>query len=163
MFKKLFKNNKETNDLSIYAPLDGEIIPLEEVPDPVFAEKMMGDGIAIKPTSGTVVSPVDGKVIQVFPTKHAIGIEAANKAEILIHIGLETVQLKGEGFTAHVQEGDSVSKGDTLISFDHAFIQEKAKSDITPIIITNTDSFEAIQKESVTKVIAGQDKILSIK
>lgn len=162
MFKKLFNRKKEVSDNSVYAPLTGEVVPLEEVPDPVFAEKMMGEGIAIKPTSGMVVSPVDGKIVQVFPTKHAVGIETSNGVEILIHIGLETVQMNGEGFTAHVQEGSRVSVGDKLISFDLSIVQEKAKSTITPIIITNTDLCKEIQKESVVNVTAGQDRILSV-
>ncbi|MFP3490142.1 PTS glucose transporter subunit IIA, partial [Staphylococcus sp. SIMBA_130] len=85
------------------------------VPDPVFSEKMMGDGVAIKPTNGEVVSPVIGEIIQVFPTKHAVGIRAENGAEIFIHIGLETVSLDGEGFTSYVGEGDQVKQGDKLI------------------------------------------------
>ncbi|WBL14674.1 PTS sugar transporter subunit IIA [Sutcliffiella sp. NC1] len=162
MFKKLFNRKKEASDNSVYAPLTGEVVPLEEVPDPVFAEKMMGEGIAIKPTSGMVVSPVDGKIVQVFPTKHAVGIETSNGVEILIHIGLETVQMNGEGFTAHVQEGSRVSVGDKLISFDLSIVQAKAKSTITPIIITNTDLCKEIQKESVVNVTAGQERILSV-
>ncbi|MGY3716978.1 PTS sugar transporter subunit IIA [Sutcliffiella cohnii] len=162
MFKKLFNRKKEASDNSVYAPLTGEVVPLEEVPDPVFAEKMMGEGIAIKPTNGMVVSPVNGKIVQVFPTKHAVGIETSNGVEILIHIGLETVQMNGEGFTAHVQEGSRVSVGDKLISFDLSVVQEKAKSTITPIIITNTDLCKEIQKESVVNVTAGQDRILSV-
>lgn len=163
MFKKLFGNKKNTNEITIAAPVDGELVPLEEVPDPVFSEKMMGDGIAIKPANGTVVAPVNGKILQVFPTLHAVGIQADNGVEILIHIGLETVNLKGEGFTAHVQEGDTVKQGDKLITFEEAVIQEKAKSTITPIIITNTTDMKEIRKAKNNTVAAGQDEILFIK
>ncbi len=131
------KNSKSMEQSVIYAPLDGEIIGLEKVPDPTFAEKMMGDGIAIIPKSGEVVAPFDGEVVQLFPTMHAIGLRNAQGVELLVHIGLETVALNGEGFTKHVSQGDKVKKGDLLLSFDLAFIKENAASDITPIILTN--------------------------
>lgn len=159
MLNKLFRN-KDNNKI-VYAPIDGEVIRLEEVPDPVFAEKMMGDGVAILPTNGEVISPVDGKVNHVFPTKHAIGIQAENGAEILIHIGLETVSLNGEGFTTHVQEGASIKKGTKLISFDLDLISKKAKSIITPIVITNSNDMGFIKKIDKTLVKAGQDQIFS--
>lgn len=162
MFKNLFKSKKEENNLTIYAPIDGELVQLEEVPDPVFSEKMMGDGVALKPANGTVVSPVKGEVIQVFPTKHAVGIRAENGAEILIHIGLETVHLKGEGFTAHVQEGDTINIGDKLIHFDFDIIQEKASSTISPVLITNTDDMREITAGDKHTVRAGEDEILFV-
>lgn len=124
------------------APLNGEIIPLEKVPDPVFSEKMMGEGIAILPSDGHVLSPVEGEIIQVAPTKHAVGILDKNGLEILIHIGLETVALKGEGFTVTVSPGDNVVVGQPLISFDLHYIQENAKSIMTPIIITNSHTLK---------------------
>ena len=162
MFGKLFKKKEEVTDVSINAPVSGEIVALEEVPDPVFSEKMMGDGVAIKPTNGEVVSPVIGEIIQVFPTKHAVGIRAENGAEILIHIGLETVSLDGEGFTSYVGEGDQVKQGDKLIHFDMDIIREKAKSTVTPIIITNTDDMSNIEAKTIKEVIAGQDEILQV-
>ncbi|MCM3398681.1 PTS glucose transporter subunit IIA [Oceanobacillus profundus] len=162
MFGKLFKKKEEVTDVSINAPVSGEVVALEEVPDPVFSEKMMGDGVAIKPTNGEVVSPVIGEIIQVFPTKHAVGIRAENGAEILIHIGLETVSLDGEGFTSYVGEGDQVKQGDKLIHFDMDIIREKAKSTVTPIIITNTDDMSNIEAKTIKEVIAGQDEILQV-
>ena len=162
MFGKLFKKKEEVTDVSINAPVSGEVVALEEVPDPVFSEKMMGDGVAIKPTNGEVVSPVIGEIIQVFPTKHAVGIRAENGAEILIHIGLETVSLDGEGFTSYVGEGDQVKQGDKLIRFDMDIIREKAKSTVTPIIITNTDDMSNIEAKTIKEVIAGQDEILQV-
>ncbi|MDO6447806.1 PTS sugar transporter subunit IIA [Oceanobacillus profundus] len=162
MFGKLFKKKEEVTDVSINAPVSGEVVALEEVPDPVFSEKMMGDGVAIKPTNGEVVSPVIGEIIQVFPTKHAVGIRAENGAEILIHIGLETVSLDGEGFTSYVGEGDQVKQGDKLIHFDMDIIRGKAKSTVTPIIITNTDDMSNIEAKTIKEVIAGQDEILQV-
>lgn len=162
MLGKLFKKKEEVTDITLVAPINGEVIALEDVPDPVFSEKMMGAGLAIRPTTGEVVSPVTGKIIQVFPTKHAIGILADNGAEILIHIGLETVNLKGEGFTAYVEEGDKVKQGDVLVRFDMDIVQKKAKSMITPVIITNTDNMSRIEGKDVQRVIAGKDAVLFV-
>ena len=111
MVFNFFKKEKE--ELQIYAPINGQIISIEEVPDPVFNQKMMGEGVAVIPTEGSICSPVDGTILQVAPTKHAVGILAKDGSEILIHIGLETVALKGEGFQVAVTTGDKVSKGTT--------------------------------------------------
>ncbi|MEI2356541.1 PTS glucose transporter subunit IIA [Mesobacillus zeae] len=163
MFKKLFgKKEESSKTLELVAPLSGSLVSLEKVPDPVFAEKMMGDGLAIDPSEGMAVSPVDGEIIQVFPTKHAIGIRAENGAEILLHIGLETVALKGEGFDAHVKEGDKVKAGDRLMSFDLQIIRTKAKSTLTPVIITNTDSTLSLEKEGLGKVEKGVSPIMKL-
>lgn len=163
MFKKLFgKKEEPVKTIQILAPLSGNAVNLASVPDPVFSEKMMGDGIAIEPSEGIVVSPVDGEIMQIFPTKHAVGIRAKNGAEILIHIGLETVSLKGEGFETYVHQGDSVKAGDKLVSFDMATISEKAKSTVTPIIITNTDQAASFNFLSEGKVERGSTPILEV-
>ncbi|SEQ37610.1 PTS system IIA component, Glc family [Virgibacillus subterraneus] len=135
MFKNLFK--KESSITKIYAPINGEIVSLEEVPDPVFSQKMMGDGVAIKPNKGQVYSPVDGEVVQIPETKHAIGLRTGDGIEILIHIGLETVSLEGKGFTINVSTGDKVSVGEKLMEFDLEYVRNNASSDISPIVITN--------------------------
>ena len=145
---------------SIYAPLTGKRIPLIDVPDPTFSEKMMGDGLAIDPTEGKVVAPIDGEVTLTFPTKHAIGLKSKSGIEILIHIGLETVNLDGEGFEVHVNEGDQVSIGDPLVTFDFELIKRKAASVITPIIITNGDKIENLEKTGEESVIAGESQFL---
>ncbi|BCB04426.1 PTS sugar transporter subunit IIA [Bacillus sp. KH172YL63] len=163
MFKKLFGKKEETpKTIVALAPLTGTVKALEDVPDPVFSQRMMGDGMAIDPTVGKVVSPVDGEIMQLFPTKHAVGIKAKNGAEILIHIGLETVSMEGEGFEAHVSEGSKVKAGDPLISYDLELVKEKAKSTMTPIIITNGDDMNGLVKRELTSVTAGQDEILEI-
>ena len=123
--------------LSIVAPLSGEIIDLSAVPDQVFAEKMMGDGFAIKPSDGLVLSPVKGKVNNTFPTKHALGLVSEDGLEVLIHVGLDTVNLKGQGFEMLVAEGDSVEVGTPLLKVDLPYIEDHAKSSITPIVFTN--------------------------
>lgn len=164
MLKKLFgkKTEKQTEE-TVYAPLTGRLLNLEDVPDPVFSQKMMGDGMAIEPSEGILVSPVEGEIIQLFHTKHAIGIKSQTGIEILLHIGLETVAMNGEGFEAFVKEGDKVKPGDKLITFDLNLIKEKAASTITPIIITNGDIIENVQKSPLGEVKGGSDKVFEIK
>jgi trehalose PTS system EIIBC or EIIBCA component len=153
------ENNKEQ---LIYAPLTGKTVQLKDVPDPTFAEKMMGDGIAIEPSEGKVVAPFDGKVIQVFPTKHAIGLQSDLGVELLIHIGLETVSLNGDGFQTHVEAGDRIKAGDDLISFDLDVIKKKATSIVTPIIITN-NSIGIISKTEEKDVVALDSVLLGVR
>jgi PTS system glucose-specific IIA component len=162
MFKKWFGKKEKPTHEDVVAPLTGTIKPLEEVPDPVFAQKMMGDGIAIEPTDGEVVAPVDGEVVQVFPTKHAVGLRSEAGVELLIHVGLETVSMNGEGFTAHVAAGDRVKKGQRLLTVDFGLVQQKAKSTITPIIVTNGDVVANLQKTSETKATKGETVIFHI-
>ncbi|MCJ8007076.1 N-acetylglucosamine-specific PTS transporter subunit IIBC [Lederbergia wuyishanensis] len=140
-------------------PITGEVIPLTDVPDQVFSQKMMGDGFAIIPEKGTVVSPVDGEIMNVFPTKHAIGIMSKQGYEILIHVGIDTVNLKGEGFTLHVKDGDSVSKGQEILTFDLDYIKKNATSTITPIIFTNLTKINVKKKGIVEQ---GNEGIISI-
>ncbi|MDZ5606983.1 PTS glucose transporter subunit IIA [Bacillus pseudomycoides] len=162
MFKKLFGLGSKTNAETILAPLTGEVKNIEEVPDPVFAGRMMGDGVAIVPTEGVVVSPVDGEIVQLFHTKHAVGIKTKNGTEILIHVGLETVKMEGEGFEAHVSEGQAVKAGDKLISFDLELIREKAKSTITPVVITNTDAAESINTTVGVSATKGTTEVMKV-
>lgn len=157
MLSKLFKKRK----LEIFAPIHGEIVPLDQVPDPVFSQKMMGEGIAIMPTDGKVHAPIDGTVVLVADTKHAVGLKSSDGTEILIHIGLETVNLKGEGFTALVNVGDKISIGQPLIEVDWAYIQEHATSIITPIIITNSDD-RIVEIHDAKKSIVGETVLLSV-
>ncbi|MBA2872767.1 PTS system D-glucosamine-specific IIC component [Anoxybacillus calidus] len=146
----------------IVAPLSGEVLPLSEVPDQVFSQKMMGDGFAIMPTEGTVVSPVDGKIVNVFPTKHAIGIESTNGREILIHFGIDTVKLNGEGFEALVAQGDEVKKGQELLKVDLEYVKNNAPSIITPIIFTNLQPSEYVKIEKQGKVSKSEEHIVTI-
>lgn len=151
------------NSDGIVIPIEGTLLSLNDVPDEVFSQKMMGDGFAIKPEDGTVVSPVKGKIVNVFPTKHAIGIEAENGKEILIHFGIDTVNLKGEGFNVYVKQGDAVSPGQSLMDVDLSIIEEKAKSVITPIIFTNLAPNEIINIENIgQKVSRGEKNIITI-
>jgi len=153
MFKNFFKNKKIESESTILQPLEGEIVPLDVVPDPVFSQKMIGDGFAINPTNGSVVSPVDGEVISVFPTKHAVSIKSKGGREILIHVGLETVSLNGEGFTAFVSDGQSVQTGQKLLEADFQSIKDKVPSIITPVIFTNlAENERVVIEEQVVRI-----------
>ncbi|MCM3760359.1 PTS glucose transporter subunit IIA [Alkalihalobacillus oceani] len=169
MLKKLFGlDKKEASPIQpkeemIHAPLTGKLVSIEDVPDPTFSQKMMGDGFAIDPADGSVLAPVSGEIVQVFPTKHAVGIKTAGGAEVLIHIGLETVTMDGEGFEAHVKEGDQVQVGDLLVEFDLNLVKEKAASTLTPVIITNQDQLDSVIKEPATETVAGETPLLTIR
>ncbi|RXT15367.1 glucose-specific PTS transporter subunit IIBC [Ammoniphilus sp. CFH 90114] len=150
-------------ELTIVSPLEGEILSMEEVPDQVFSQKMMGDGFAILPTEGTVVSPIEGVVLNVFPTKHAIGLESEDGREVLIHFGIDTVKLKGEGFESLVSQGDKVERGQPLLKVDLDSVKRKVPSIITPIVFTNLKQGEYVEIEKQGKVTKGEEKIISIK
>jgi multiphosphoryl transfer protein len=146
-----------TGTLILLAPLDGWAAPLSEVPDKVFAEKMLGEGVAIDPISAMLTAPCDGEVILLHAASHAITLRARNGAEILMHIGLDTVTLGGKGFRPHVRLGQSVTAGAPLISFDLQLPAEKAKSLITPIIVTNSGDFAIDWRLENAPVRRGQD------
>ncbi len=135
-------------DNIILAPLSGKAIPLNKVPDETFAQGVLGLGAAIEPSEGKVVAPADGTVETIFDTKHAIGLSLNNGVEVLIHIGINTVELGGEGYKAFVAEGDTVKKGQTLITFDMDFIKSKGYNLITPVIVTNSDDYSSIELKS---------------
>lgn len=135
----------EVSDNEILSPLAGKAIALEDVPDPTFAEGILGLGAAVEPSEGKITAPADGTVGTLFDTHHAIGLNLDNGAELLIHIGINTVELNGEGFTAHVSEGDRVKKGQTLITFDKELIASKGYKTVTPVIVTNPDEYSAVK------------------
>ncbi|WP_261134295.1 N-acetylglucosamine-specific PTS transporter subunit IIBC [Bacillus sp. Marseille-Q3570] len=145
------------------SPIEGRIIPITDVDDPTFSERMMGDGFAVEPTGKTVVSPVDGKVINLFPTKHAIGIESKNGYEILIHVGLDTVEMNGEGFQAYVKAGDEVKQGQKLLELNLDYLQKNAKSTVTPIIFTNLDEGERVELKKSGTINQGETNIIEIR
>ena len=136
----------EIADSEILSPLAGTAIALEDVPDPTFAEGILGLGAAVEPSEGKVVAPADGTVGTLFDTHHAIGLNLDNGAELLIHIGINTVELNGEGFTAHVSEGERVKRGQTLITFDKDLIASKGYKTVTPVIVTNPDDYSEIKR-----------------
>ena len=143
MFNFFKKKEKEYYDV-IGAPLKGEAVPSAEVNDPTFAEEMLGKGMAIKPAEGKVYAPFDGEVALVFDTKHAISLVSTKGTEVLIHVGLDTVMLKGEHYTTHVENGAVVKKWDLLLEFDMAAIAEAGYDTITPVVICNTDDYKEV-------------------
>lgn len=157
----MFKIFKKKEPLILYAPVTGTSIALENVPDPVFAEKMMGDGIAFIPESDTICAPCDGKVTMIANTLHAIGITAENGAEILIHIGLDTVNLNGKGFTSLVNVGDKIKIGTPLVKIDMVFMKEHEMVLTTPMVVTNTNELSMVIEEAKSHVIMGESKVIT--
>ena len=144
------KETKETTDTDstlplLYSPLEGKAVPLDQIKDPTFASGVLGKGMAVIPAKGEVTAPCDATVETVFDTKHAIGLTGDNGAELLIHVGMDTVQLNGEYFTAHVKDGDHVNKGQLLLTFDIEKIKEAGYEITTPFIVTNSDAYSDVK------------------
>lgn len=163
LFDKLFgsKDNKSI-EVAIYAPLSGEIVNIEDVPDVVFSEKIVGDGIAIRPTGNKIVAPIDGVIGKIFETNHAFSMESKEGIELFVHFGIDTVELKGKGFTRIAKEGQQVKKGDTVIEFNLEILEASAKSVLTPVVISNMDEIIDMKKNSGT-VTAGENVILTLR
>ena len=149
------------NEESIHAPLRGQVIPLSEVSDKVFSSGAMGQGVAIEPLDNKLYAPFDGTVVMIALTKHAIGLRSNSGAELLVHVGLDTVMLKGKPFTLHVEDGAKIKKGDLLMTFDREFIQNEGIRITTPLIITNTDSYKEVIIENILDGLVG-DKLLTV-
>ena len=145
----------------IASPLDGRVIPLEEIGDGVFSEKMVGDGFAVEPTGSEVYAPADCTVATVFGTKHAIGLTTPEGCELLIHLGIDTVQLGGAPFTIHVKEGDTLKKGDLIGSFDAQAILDAGYRTVTPVVVTNSDEYTSFQMLHTGDTVHGTD-VLSV-
>lgn len=156
-FQKLF--GKKYDEL--YAPVAGNAVPVSQVPDPTFAEEMLGKGIAIEPTEGKVYAPCDATVDLMFATGHAVSLVADCGAEILIHVGLETVSLEGKHFTVHVASGDKVKKGDLLIEFDVEAIKAEGLNTITPMVICNSDNYTTFNTH-VGKAVTAADVVVEL-
>jgi multiphosphoryl transfer protein len=147
--------------LVLKAPLSGVVVALADVPDPVFAGRMVGDGVSIDPVTTSLIAPCDGRIVQVHSAAHAVTLAAGDGVEILMHVGLDTVQLKGRGFTPRVKAGDMVRTGDVLIDFDADYVATHAKSLLTEVIVTSTERVASMQRASGS-VTAGADTILDI-
>lgn len=141
MFKLFGKKETKQIDEMIYAPVDGTCISLDDVSDKVFSSRMMGDGVAFQFDGSTLYAPMDGEIMMIAPTKHAIGMMGDNGVEILIHIGLDTVNLNGQGFDVLVKVHDKVTKGTPMVTIDHSFMKEQGMDLTTPMIITNGNNF----------------------
>ena len=157
LFDKLFK--KKTDDF--YAPMAGQAVPITQVPDPTFAEGMLGNGIAIEPADGKVFAPCDATVDMMFTTGHAVSLVADCGAEILIHVGLETVSLEGKPFTIHVANGDKVKKGQLLMEADLQAIKAAGLPTITPMLICNTDDYPTFHT-FVDKAVTNDDVVIAL-
>ena len=161
IFDSLFRKKEEQSIIQLYAPMEGQAVALSEVPDSTFAEKLLGDGIAIIPTSGKVYAPCDAVIENAFDTGHAVTLTAKSGVELLIHVGLETVGLEGKPFKVHVKDGDKVKKGQLLIEADLAAIEEAGLNTITPVLVCNIDDYSDIT--SVTgKSVTKADKIIEL-
>lgn len=154
------KKNKRNSSLSFIAPITGKTIDLSDIPDPVFAQKMAGDGLGIDSTGDVIVAPCDGDLTLVFKTKHAFAMTLENDIEILVHIGIETVSLNGEGFEQLVEQGTTVKAGTPIIKIDREFIKSKGLSLVTPVLITNPDITKSIDAKIGIDVVAGETTVL---
>lgn len=164
--KKMFKSDSTTDNviqdtLKLVAPVSGQAIPLSEVPDQVFAEKMAGDGLGILAEGDVFVAPADGELTLVFKTKHAFAMTLANGIELLVHIGIDTVSLNGEGFEQLAEQGTHVKAGTPIIKIDRDFIIGKGLSLSTPVLITNVDITKSISAVEAGNVIAGETTVIN--
>lgn len=142
MFKSLKQMFEGSNaKKQLLAPVSGRVVPMSEVNDPTFSQEILGKGVAIVPSEGRVVAPASGEVVVMFETKHAVSIRTEDGAELIVHIGLDTVNLRGEHFTAHVAQGDHVKAGDLLVEFDMEAIKAAGYDVITPMVVCNTPEF----------------------
>ncbi len=159
--KKIQKNNKEE---TIISPVDGKVIQITDIDDKVFSQKIMGDGVAIEPTGNVFKAPADGELTMIFETNHAFAMTLDSKVEVLVHIGLDTVKLNGEGFSRLANVGDKVKKGQPIIKIDKDKIEKEGYSLVTPVLIINMDCLESMQCNCIGKnVEAGRDVVCNIK
>ncbi len=147
--------------LQLVSPLTGTQVALSEVPDPAFSTKILGDGIAIEPTEGLVKAPCDGNVMVLFPTCHAVGIRTKEGVELLIHLGIDTVELKGEPFEGLVRQGDDVKRGQSLIRFDPEKIRAGGRATVSPFVVTNGDRVKSLDVKD-GPYTAGETPIMEI-
>lgn len=145
--------------IRVLAPLDGKVVELENVPDPVFAQKMVGDGVAIDPTGDTSLAPVAGKLVKLFPGGHAFGISMGNGVELIVHLGLDTVELKGSGFQNIATEGQDVRAGAPITRFDRAMIEQHGRAMISPVVSVGEGR---IVERASGSVRAGRDVLFVI-
>lgn len=156
-FSKLFGKSAD----GLLAPVAGKAVPITQVPDPTFAEELLGKGIAVIPSEGKVYAPCDATVDMMFETGHAVSLVADFGAEVLIHVGLETVSLKGKHFTIHAASGDKVKKGDLLISFDLDAIKAEGFNTITPMLVCNSGDYSTF-KTFVNKAVTTCDVVIEL-
>ncbi|QKJ67669.1 PTS glucose transporter subunit IIA [Deefgea piscis] len=152
-----------SNETILLAPISGEVIAIEEVPDAAFASKAVGEGVAIRPTGKIVVAPCDGELVKIFNTNHAFALVTDSGAELIVHIGIETVKLGGQGFTRLAQQGARVKAGDPVLELDLDYLAAHAASIISPVILSNADQFQALESVASGSVEAGKTVLYSFK
>lgn len=164
LFNKIFGKEKISIDqepYTIYAPADGAMIPLEEIPDPTFAEGLMGKGVGIAPSKGTLYAPFDGTIIYVASTKHAVCIKSTDGIEMMLHVGVDTVGLNGRGFELCVHLNDKVKAGQVLTKFDLDVIRAAHLSEVIAVLVLNSDSYKTMAIENYGQVKVGE-KIMKV-
>lgn len=154
-----FFKKKEDAKIIIASPVKGKTISLSEVNDPTFSECMLGKGAAVIPSEGNIYAPADGEISLLFDTLHAVSLTTTEGVEILVHVGLDTVALKGQGFTSHVATGDKVKKGDLLLTADLEAIKAAGYVTVTPVVICNTDDYADVEAINLSEVNPGDDVI----
>lgn len=159
MFDFLKKKDK---GIEIGSPVKGKAVPISKVSDPTFGEEILGKGVAIQPADGKIYAPADGTIEMLFDTKHAVSMTTTEGVELLVHIGLDTVALKGEHFTAHKENGDAVKKGDLLISVDFEAVKAAGYDVITPMVVCNTSDYQTVEAVTGSDVNPG-DTVLILK
>lgn len=147
--------------IDVYAPVSGEIVPIEDVPDVVFAEKIVGDGLAINPKGKQIVAPIDGTIGKIFETNHAFSIESPQGLELFVHFGVGTVELRGNGFTRLAEEGQEVKMGDPILEFDLAYLKDQVESLLTPVVLANMEDIQTLDKRQGS-IEAGKDVIFTV-
>lgn len=166
LFGKCNKNEEKivSSEVRIFAPIDGEIVKLCDVKDETFSKKLLGEGIAINPLkSGALKAPVDGKLVQLFETLHAYIVETKDGVQILTHFGMNTVNLKGEGFKALAKEGDIVKAGDNIVEFDYDFIKDKVETLVTPVVVLESEEYtDTIPLVEEGTVEGGKTEVITV-
>ena len=149
--------------IRVYAPVSGKILPIEDVPDVVFSERIAGDGIAIKPEGDKLVAPFDGTIVQVFETNHAFAIRSEKNIEVLVHFGIDTADLRGKGFKRLAESGQKVHKGDPIIGFNLKELESSAHSTVTPVVISNMGELEIDRLNKADgDAVAGETAVLTL-
>lgn len=167
LFDKLFKNEKSApmphcEPLTVYAPAEGEVIPLERFPDAVFSQEILGPGCGILPTGKRIVAPFNGTVIQAVESRHAVGVASEDGMEILIHVGVDTVEMNGKGFQYHVKNGQQIRLGEPLIEFDREIIRQAGHPDAIAVVVTNADEYSAVELR-MSETVSEGTAILTVK
>lgn len=148
--------------VEVLAPCRGRVVPLKEVPDPVFSKKMLGDGLALDPAEGVGVAPVTGKLTVFHSAGHAFAVQATGEVSVLVHVGLDTVRMKGEGFTRLAEAGDEVVAGQEIVRFDLAAIEAAGLSPLSPVVLPDLPAGYRVEKTIASTVRAGQDVLLIV-